>query len=165
MNVRASFNSMLAEQILTTMLDWSFQYQIPEWASIWILISFCCEVKTLIQMHVFWAEMGADAALIHHFCGTTVFCFMQGTWGICFSSWKFTEKRHQSFDSHFYLLHSLIPGGLRYPQFVVFLSTFLNLDPLFLLPRLQNPLSLWNLLQFPKEFPLRYQKINLIFVE
>ena len=36
---------------------------------------------------------------------------------------------------------------------------------LFLLPRLQNQPSLWNLLQFPKEFPLRYQKINLIFVE
>lgn len=30
-----------------------------------------------------------------------------------------------------------------------------------LLPRLQNPPSLWNVLQFPKEFPLRYQKNRL----
>lgn len=34
-------------------LNWSFQYQIPKGTKISILISFCCEVQTLIQMHIF----------------------------------------------------------------------------------------------------------------
>ena len=108
MNFRAPLKSMLLGQILTTMLNWSFQYQIPKWPQVEIPISFCCKVKTLIQMYIFGdvTYHCPDPIILALF----LLCRELGRQLQFMKLCRFL--RHQSFDSHFYLLCRLIPWGI-----------------------------------------------------
>ena len=111
MNFRATFKSMLAGQILTAMLNWSFQYQIPKWAKISIPISFYCEVKTLIQMPIFKVGMGATAALTASFFLDLSFLLHAVGPGTSTAAHENLQKRDISPLSHTFIFYtSSFPG-------------------------------------------------------